>query len=73
MEAEIIKKNLDTKSIEQMWEDLLTQPCVIIANLQNILQIHFEDGYHAVCGIQDIGKRVLESCSSGFLTKARES
>ena len=32
-----------------MWEDSLTQPCVIIANLQNILGIRLEDGYHAAC------------------------
>ena len=32
-----------------MWEDSLTQPCIIIANLQNILGIRLEDGYHAAC------------------------
>ena len=32
-----------------MWEDSLTQPCVITANLQNILKICLKDSYHAVC------------------------
>ena len=30
-----------------MWEDSLTQPCIIIANLQNILKIHLADLHHA--------------------------
>ena len=31
-----------------MWEDSLTQPCIIIANLQNILEIRLEgDTHHA--------------------------
>ena len=32
-----------------MWEDSLTQPCVIIVNLQNILEIRLEDDQHATC------------------------
>ena len=39
----------DTKSIARMCEDSLMQPCVIIANLQNILGIRLEDVYHASC------------------------
>ena len=35
--------------IVRMWEDSLTQPCVIIANLQNILKICLEDDQHASC------------------------
>ena len=35
--------------IVRMWEDLLTQPCVIIASLQNILEIRSEDVQHASC------------------------
>ena len=50
MEAEIINVYLsDMKSIARMWEDSLTQPCVIIASLQNILGICLEDGCHASC------------------------
>ena len=37
----------DAKAIARMWEDLLMQPCVIIANLQNILEICSEDVQHA--------------------------
>ena len=39
----------DAKAIARMWEDSLTQPCVIIANLQNILEIRLEDDQHACC------------------------
>ena len=39
----------DAKAIAQMWEDSLTQPCVIIANLQNILEIRLEDIQHTSC------------------------
>ena len=51
MKAEIINVFFfsDTKSIARMWEDSLTQPCVIIANLQNILGIRLEDVYHVSC------------------------
>ena len=37
----------NANSIAQMWEDLLTQPCVIIVNLQNILKIRLDDIHHA--------------------------
>ena len=40
----------DANSIARMWEDSLTQPCVIIANLQNILEIRLEDVHHASSG-----------------------
>ena len=39
----------DAKAIARMWEDSLTQPCIIIANLQNILEIRLEDDQHASC------------------------
>ena len=39
----------DTNSIVRMWEDLLMQPCVIIANFQNILEIRLEDVHNASC------------------------
>ena len=32
-----------------MWEDSLTQPCIIIANLQNILEIRSEDDQQVSC------------------------
>ena len=37
------------KAVARMWEDSLTQPCVIIANLQNILEIRLKDDQHASC------------------------
>ena len=40
---------LDMRVIVQMWEDSLTQPCAIIANLQNIIEIRLEDDEHAFC------------------------
>ena len=51
MEAEIINVGLFQmrKAIAQMWEDSLTQPCLITANLQNILKICLEDDQHASC------------------------
>ena len=50
MQAEIIMFDFsDAKAIARMWEDSLTQPCVIIANLQNILEIRSEDNQHASC------------------------
>ena len=39
----------DAKSIARMWEDSLMQPCIIIVNLQNILEIRLEDFHHASC------------------------
>ena len=39
----------DAEAIARMWEDSLMQPCIIIANLQNILEIHSEDDQHASC------------------------
>ena len=39
----------DAKAIARMWEESLKQPCVIIANLQNILEIRSEDIQHASC------------------------
>ena len=39
----------DANKIARMWEDSLMQPCVIIANLQNILEIRLEDVHHASC------------------------
>ena len=58
MEAKIINVLFffsDTKSIVRMCEDSLTQPCVIIANLQNILEIRLED-------IQQTPYRDLRHC-----------
>ena len=39
----------DAEATARMWEDSLTQPCVIIANFQNILEIRSEDDQHASC------------------------
>ena len=39
----------DAKGIARMWEDLLTQPCAIIAILQNILEIRLDDVQRALC------------------------
>ena len=36
-------------AIGGMWEDSLTQACVIIANLQNILEIRSEDDQRVSC------------------------
>ena len=53
MEAEIInvlsfRYRSHTRSSTRMWEDLLMQPCVIIANLQNLVEIRLEgDTRHA--------------------------
>ena len=51
MEAEIINVFFfsDMKSVTRMWKNLLMQPCIIIANFQNILGIRLEDSYHASC------------------------
>ena len=51
MQAEIINVSffLDARVIARMWEDSLMRPCVIIANLQNILEIRLEDDQHASC------------------------
>ena len=40
---------LDANGIARMWENSLTQPCVIIANLQDILEIRLEDVQQAFC------------------------
>ena len=62
MEAEIIFKKLDTKSIAQMWEDLLTQPCVIIGesskhssnSLRGWLSCSVRDTGHWQMGSQEL-------------------
>ena len=67
-ETDEIMKQLE----EEMWEDSLTQPCVIIVNLQNILRIHLKDRYHASCWDLRHCQSVLEVYSSGVPTETRE-
>ena len=55
----------DAKVIARLWEDSLTQPCVIIGNLQNILEIRLEDVQHALIN-------VFDSCSLGVPTELHE-